>query len=146
MIAPTIDYWRVWTDSEGISHQSKQKLTDHQLKKFTEGASAIWVGNQYSGESSLITLVLPSGFVGEWHENPAPQWIIPLSGRWSVETMDGQVVEMGPGELSFGGDQGTREKDGQRGHRSWSVGSDAAVLMLLQVDESPKWNSAVNSP
>ena len=106
MIGPTIDFRRVWTDSEGIGHQSKQKLKDYQFEKFTEGASAIWVGNQYSGQSSLITLVLPPGFIGEWHENPAPQWIIPLSGRWSVETMDGQVVEMGPGELSFGGDQG----------------------------------------
>tara|TARA_B100001964_G_scaffold18181_1_gene18552 strand:+ start:559 stop:750 length:192 start_codon:yes stop_codon:yes gene_type:complete len=62
-----------------------------------------------------------------------------------VETLDGQVVEMGPGELSFGGDQGTREKNGQRGHRSWAVGSDAAVLMLVQVDDSPRWNSADSS-
>ncbi|HGY5558681.1 MAG: hypothetical protein AB8A35_08200 [Prochlorococcus sp.] len=65
MIGPTIDFWRVWTDSEGISHQSKQKLKDYQFEKFTEGASAIWVGNQYSGQSSLITLVLPPGFIGE---------------------------------------------------------------------------------
>lgn len=48
--------------------------------------------------------VLPVGWTGEWHENPKPQWILPLSGRWFVESMDGQRVEMGSGELSFGAD------------------------------------------
>lgn len=54
------------------------------------------------------------GEVGEWHEDPKPQWIITLRGRWGVETMVGMVVEMGPGEISFNGDQGTKQ---HRGHR-----------------------------
>ena len=50
--------------------------------------------------------------------------------------MDGQTVTMGPGELSFGGDQGT---SAGRGHRSWTVGPEDAMLLLLQVDTSPPW-------
>ena len=57
-------------------------------------------------------------------------------GLLGLETMDGQTVTMGPGELSFGGDQGTRAG---RGHRSWTVGSEDAVLLLVQVDTSPPW-------
>ena len=48
--------------------------------------------------------------------------------------MDGVRVEMGPGEISFGGDQGCEVVDGKRGHCSGAVGSDPAVLMLIQVD------------
>ncbi len=60
--------------------------------------------------------VQPVGWVGDWHENPAPQWIVPLSGRWWVEAMDGTRVEMGAGEFSFGEDQGcTKDAEGPQG-------------------------------
>ncbi|MGI9024128.1 MAG: hypothetical protein ACR2GP_00810 [Burkholderiaceae bacterium] len=48
------------------------------------------------------------GWVGEWHENPKPQWIVPMSGRWFVESMDGRRAEMGMGDISFGEDQRTK--------------------------------------
>jgi hypothetical protein len=85
--------------------------------------------------SAMVT-VQPVGWVGEWHENPKPQWIIPLSGRWFVEAMDGQRVEMGAGELSFGGDQNCRASDGRRGHRSGTVGQTPAVLMVFQFEDT----------
>jgi len=72
----------------------------------------------------------------EWHENPKPQWIVPLSGHWFVETMDGTRVEMGPGEVSFGNDQNTRpDAEGRRGHRSGTVGSEASVNMIIQLEQ-----------
>ncbi len=86
----------------------------------------------------MVVLVLPVGWVGEWHENPKPQWIIPLSGRWFVETMDGKRVEMGAGEVSFGGDQNTKpDAQGRKGHRSGTVGNQAAVTMLVQLEREP---------
>jgi quercetin dioxygenase-like cupin family protein len=83
---------------------------------------------------SVMVTVQPVGWEGEWHENPAPQWIIPLSGRWFVEAMDGTRVKMGPGEISFGEDQGCRIIDGRTGHRSGTVGDEPAVLMVVQFD------------
>ena len=47
----------------------------------------------------MFVTVLPVGWVADRHENPRPQWIIPLSGRWFVSSMDGVRVEMGPGEM-----------------------------------------------
>lgn len=86
---------------------------------------------------------LPVGWVGEWHENPKPQWIIPLRGRWFVETMDGQRVEMGPGDISFGADQNTKpDQNGKQGHKSGTVGEEPALLMLLQLDDA-KWAAAL---
>jgi quercetin dioxygenase-like cupin family protein len=86
---------------------------------------------------TVMVTVQPVGWVGDWHENPKPQWIIPLSGRWFVEAMDGERVEMGPGEISFGADQNTRDVDGRKGHRSGTVGSEPAVLMVVQFDVPP---------
>ena len=82
--------------------------------------------------------VQPVGWVGEWHENPAPQWIVPLSGRWWVEAMDGTRVEMGPGEFSLGEDQNcTADGQGRKGHRSGTIGDEPAVLMTVRLHVPP---------
>ena len=131
--SPAIPYWHVWTDAEGISHQSLGAISEFQMQAISQGASAQWVGVRTGGTMTTLFSVLPPGWQGDWHENPAPQWIVPLSGRWAVETMDGHTVEMGPGQVSFGGDQNTRmQPDGRSGHRSWTVGDAPAVLLLVQ--------------
>lgn len=135
--APRIAYWRLWVDSDGVSRQSRRVLTDFALEGFADGAAPQWVGARTTGEASLLITVLPVGWIGDWHPNPRPQWIVPLSGTWFVESMDGTRVEMGPGALSFGGDQRAREIDGRRGHRSGAVGDQPAVLMLAQVAGDP---------
>ncbi len=93
-----------------------------------------WNNRLMTGNSEVVFCTLPVGWVGEWHENPRPQWIVPLSGTWYVETMDGVRVEMGPGEVSFGADQNTRaNKQGNEGHTSGCVGDEPAKLMLIQL-------------
>jgi hypothetical protein len=41
---------------------------------------------------------------------------------------------MGTGEISFGGDQNSKQIDGRKGHMSGTVGNEPAVLMLIQFD------------
>jgi len=90
----------------------------------------------------VLVANMPVGWIGDWHENPKPQWIIPLSGRWFVETTDGVRVEMGPGELSFGGDQNAKpDAHGRVGHRSGTVGDAPAVVMIVQLNDK-KWVAA----
>jgi hypothetical protein len=129
---PDVSYWHVWTDANGISRQSRKPMEGFTLDSIAQGAAPQWLGPRTDAQTSVLFVVLPTGWVGDWHENPAPQWIIPISGGWGVETMDGTRVEMGPGEVSFGEDLGTQERDGKRGHRSWTVGDQPAVLMLVQ--------------
>lgn len=133
MQQPSIPYWHVWTDSQGMSHQSQGLVQGLEMNVISTGASPQWIGERTSGAMTQLFTVLPPGWEGDWHENPAPQWIVPLQGRWGVETMDGQKVEMGPGMVSFGADQHTKERNGQRGHRSWTVGDSPAVLLLIQL-------------
>jgi hypothetical protein len=134
---PAVSYWHLWTDVDGISRQTQCAMIDFDLKSIKEPADPQWQGKKTSGAMTMMVTVLPAGWIGTWHENPKPQWIVPLSGRWFVESMDGTRVEMAAGELSFGGDQNCREVEGKCGHRSGAVGNVPAVLMLIQFDDAP---------
>lgn len=132
---PTVPYWHLCTDADGITHQHRCALTEFEMKAIASGAAPQWQGNKREGSATVMVTVLPPGWTGDWHPNPKPQWIIPLSGRWFVESMDGTRTEMGPGEISFGEDQGATCQDGKTGHRSGTVGPQECVLMLVQFDK-----------
>ena len=104
---PEIAYWHLWTDGDGVSHQTRCALTEFELKG-VGGAAPQWNNKQDRSEATVVYTVQPVGWVGDWHENPAPQWIVVLSGRWWIESMDGTRIEQGPGEFSLGEDQGCK--------------------------------------
>jgi quercetin dioxygenase-like cupin family protein len=133
---PLVGYWHLWTDAQGISHQTRCGLTNFQLKGVGQAAPQ-WNDQQARSEATVVFTVQPVGWIGEWHENPAPQWIVPLSGRWFVEAMDGTRIEMGPGEFSLGEDQNCIEAGGKKGHRSGTLGNEPAVLMTVQLHVKP---------
>lgn len=136
-MAPTVPYWHLWTGTDGISRQTRCAMTEFILKSMNPPAAPQWQGIKSSGAMSFLVTVQPVGWIGAWHENPKPQWIIPLSGRWFVESMDGTRAEMGCGDISFGGDQNCRDVDGRRGHLSGTVGTEPAVLLVVQLDDAP---------
>jgi hypothetical protein len=135
--SPTVDYWRLWTDADGVSRQTRCAFTHFELSSIQPQAAAQWIGSKTQDQMTTFVTVLPVGWTGDWHENPKPQWIVPLSGRWFVESMDGQRVEMGCGEISFGEDQHTKPQAGKQGHRSGVIGDEPAVLMIVQLTEVP---------
>jgi hypothetical protein len=133
---PSVLYWHLWTDGDGISRQQQCAITHFELKSIQAPAAPQWQSDRTHGAMTVLVTVLPVSWAGTWHENPRPQWIIPLSGCWFVESMDGTRTDMAAGELSFGGDQNCREVQGKRGHRSGTVGEVPAVLMIVQLDDA----------
>lgn len=134
---PRQPYWHIWTDEDGVSHQTECALEHFELGSVGD-ADPQWNDKQQRSEATVVFTVLPVGWVGEWHENPAPQWILPLSGRWFVESMDGTRVELGAGDLSRGEDQNCiADAQGKKGHRSGTVGNAPCVLMCVQCHVSP---------
>ena len=131
---PTVPYWHLYTDETGVSRQKRCAMTAFELKSMQPPAAPQWQGTKHHDGMTFMVTVQPVGWEGAWHENPSPQWIVPLSGRWYVESMDGTRVEMGPGEIAFGEDQNTREREGRKGHLSGTVGDEPAVLMVIQFD------------
>lgn len=134
---PSVTYWHLWCGEDGVSHQSKCALTEWELKG-VGGAAPQWNDEQPSADSTVVFTVQPVGWVGDWHENPAPQWIVVLSGRWWIEAMDGTRIEQGPGEFSLGEDQGCiADASGRKGHRSGTIGNEPAILMTVQLHVPP---------
>lgn len=133
---PSVPYWHLWVDADGISHQQRCHLTNYHLHRVGP-ADPQWNDKQGTHPSTVVFTVQPVGWIGEWHENPAPQWIVVLSGRWWIESMDGTRIEQGPGEFSFGEDQGCSERGGRKGHRSGTIGNEPAVLMTVQLHIDP---------
>lgn len=137
MTPPLTSYWHLWTDADGISRQTRCALTAYQLAQVGQAAPQ-WNDEQARSEATVVFTVQPVGWVGDWHENPAPQWIVPLSGRWWVEAMDGTRIEMGPGELSLGEDQRCiADGQGRKGHRSGTVGDEPAHLITIRLHVEP---------
>lgn len=134
---PRIPYWHLWTDESGRSHQRQCWLTAFELKGVGNAAPQ-WNNAHGRSEATVVVTVQPVGWIGDWHENPAPQWIVVLSGRWWIESMDGTRIEQGPGEFSLGEDQGCTEMDGKKGHRSGTLGDQPAVLMTVQLHVPPQ--------
>ena len=71
-------------------------MTRFELKSMQPPAAPQWQGKPTRGDISVLITVLPVGWRGDWHENPKPQWIVPLSGRWWVEAMDGEPPRIRP--------------------------------------------------
>jgi hypothetical protein len=130
---PSIAYWHLWTDESGISRQTRCALAGFEFKGIGDAAPQ-WNKALPGSGTSIVFTVQPVGWVGAWHENPAPQWIVVLSGGWWVESMDGTRIEQRAGEFSLGADQTcTRDADGRFGHRSGTIGDVPAVLMCLRL-------------
>ncbi len=133
---PSVPYWHLWRDEDGVSHQTGCMLTSFGLKQ-VGGAEPRWNNPQARSEATVVYTVQPVGWVGEWHENPAPQWIVVLSGRWWIESMDGTRIEQGPGAFSLGEEPGCAMVKGRKGHRSGTIGDVPAVLMTIQLHIPP---------
>ena len=133
---PEIPYWHLWTGQDGVTHLTRCRLTEFQVARIGAAAPQ-WNNAQERGEATVVFTVQPVGWVGDWHENPAPQWIVVLSGRWWIESMDCTRIEQGPGEFSLGEDQGSSAVGKRQGHRSGTVGLEPAVLMTVRLHVAP---------
>jgi hypothetical protein len=111
---PLVPYWRLFVDDEGVSRLEQCALTAYSLKGVAP-ADPQYNDKMESGEATVVFTVQPAGWLGDWHENPVPQWIAVLLGRWLIESMDGARTEQGLGEFSFGEDQGCRDPTAGRG-------------------------------
>ncbi|MFM9087355.1 MAG: cupin domain-containing protein [Cyanobium sp.] len=136
-----LHYWHLWTDSDGITHQSHCSFAAFTSSPLNPHVAAQWSAKLMDDGNSFLTL-LPVGWLGEWHENQVPKWIFVLSGSWFVESMDGKRQVFGPGDFSFGGDQCSRRlDDGRWCHLSGQVGDEPCLQLIIQRNDDG-WRQA----
>lgn len=134
---PEMPFLHMWTNLEGKSCLNDSLMRGFGLKSVGGGADPQWM-RPFPGEVTAVNFaVLPVGWVGDWHESPAPQWVIPIKGRWYLKTQNGDYVEMGPGDIHFGQDQETKKLNGKLGHESGCVGDEPCFQIMIQFKESP---------
>src|SRR5208282_5286263 len=76
-----LQYWHVWVDRAGTTHQTRCEFNDFGPLSLGKGVEPIFVDRLHNMAAHVVIAQFPKGWVGQWHENPMPQWIIPLSGR-----------------------------------------------------------------
>lgn len=134
--APSLPYYLLSKAADGRSTLSIEALDGFRMRSVGGQAAPMWMFDAPGEVENLNISVLPVGWTGEWHESPWRQWVIPLSGRWFIESQDGSRVEMGPGDIHWGEDLATRALNGGKGHRSGQLGPDPCVIMMVQFKTS----------
>jgi hypothetical protein len=134
---PSIAYYNMGIDENGLSNLLQCTLSGFALDSVGGKAEPMWMRPFPGKVESVLFAILPVGWTGEWHESPKPQWVVPLSGRWFIETQDGNRAEMGPGEIHWGQDIGGKQVDGNSGHRSGQIGPHPCVQLMLQFEATP---------
>jgi hypothetical protein len=132
---PALRYGVLYADDKGHSHVQYCDLKNFIFKSYAPPAAPQYVGFPPGEVKSIKYAVLPVGYVGTWHTAPGPQWVITLSGRWSVEATDGSVLEQGPGEVEFNADMGSTPQgaEGHVGHLTRQVGDVPNVQLIVSL-------------
>ena len=135
---PALRYGGLYADDKGHSHVQYCDLKNFIFKSYAPPAAPQYVGFPPGEVASIKYAVLPVGYVGTWHTAPGPQWVITLSGRWSVEATDGSVLEQGPGEVEFNADMGSTPQgaEGHVGHLTRQVGDVPNVQLIVSLKPS----------
>lgn len=132
---PKLRYADLYAGTDGVSHVRHCALDGFVFKSYAPPAAPQWLGIPPGEIESIAYAVLPVGYVGAWHTAPGPQWVVALSGRWSVEAMDGTVLEQGPGEVQFNSDTPSRPQTegGPVGHLTRTVGDAPSVQLIVSL-------------
>lgn len=141
---PTMPFWEMRIASDGRSTIEQRWLDAFSLRNVSGDATSIWM-REFPGVVKAVWFnILPVGWVGEWHPSPALQWVVPISGRWFIETQTGIRVEMGPGDIHWGADIAEGTIRGQVGHRSGQLGDVPCVQLMVQFESTSDRGVAVS--
>jgi len=123
----SIKYDRLYSDSDGTSRVQKNLEIELMARDFVPPAPPIGV-SAFEPASTYSFLLVPAGFIGDWHPSPKRQWVFYLQGEMEYEAGDGTKWRVGPGSYMLA------EDTSGRGHRSRVVGQTPALLAAVQLE------------
>jgi hypothetical protein len=71
---PQVPYYSLWTGPNGTSSLATCALDGFEMKSVGGQAAPLWLRQIPDEVAAVLFMVLPVGWVGEWHESPRPQW------------------------------------------------------------------------
>lgn len=133
---PRMPFWQMKPDAVGRSTIEQATLADFVRQSVSGDAAPLWMREFHGSVKAVWFNVMPVGWIGEWHPSPALQWVVPLSGRWFIETQDGSRIEMGPGDIHWGADLADTGANPAIAHRSGQVGDIPCVQLMVQFHDA----------
>lgn len=131
---PWMPFWEMKPGPDGQSTIDQQWLNAFVQRSVSGDVAPSWM-RAFDGKVKTIWFnVLPEGWEGVWHPSPALQWVVPLSGRWFIETQDRARVEMGPGDIHWGADVASGNNNATA-HLSGVIGDAPCVQLMIQFDK-----------
>jgi quercetin dioxygenase-like cupin family protein len=120
-----VTYHRVYADARGGSRFDTVTV-EQRLVQGAPPAAPFYVSADGSASKYRFYTFEP-GWIGELHPAPTRQFLALLSGAVEVETTDGTVRRLGPGDLVL------LEDTTGRGHVTRNIGDGYAVFLVVPV-------------
>jgi quercetin dioxygenase-like cupin family protein len=120
-----VTYHRVYADAKGGSHFGTVTV-EQKLMHGAPPAAPFYVSEDGTATKYRFYTFAP-GWVGDWHPPPTRQFLALLSGAVEVETTDGTVRRLGPGDLVL------LEDTTGKGHVTRNIGDGYATFLVVPV-------------
>jgi len=118
-----VTYHRIFEDAQGESHLDTVTV-EQQLMTAAPPAAPFYVSEGRPASGYRFYTFQP-GWIGELHPAPTRQFLGLLSGAVEVETTDGMVRRLGPGDLVL------LEDTSGRGHVTRNIGDGYAMFFVV---------------
>jgi quercetin dioxygenase-like cupin family protein len=120
-----VTYHRIYADALGDSHFDTVTV-EQSLANGAPPADPFYVSGDRPASKYRFYSFQP-GWIGDWHPSPTRQFLALMSGVVEVETTDGTVRRMGPGDLVL------LEDTSGRGHVTRNIGDGYLSFFVVPV-------------
>jgi len=120
-----VSYHRIYTDAHGESRFDTVAV--EQRRAQAAPPAAPFYVSQDGPASKFRFYTFEPGWIGELHPAPTRQFLALLAGRVEMETTDGTVRTLGPGDLVL------LEDTTGKGHVTRNIGHGYAMFLVVPV-------------
>ncbi len=120
-----VTYHRLYADAQGDSHFDTVTI-EQTLARAAPPAAPFYVSADGPASKHRFYTFGP-GWIGELHPAPTRQFLALMSGEVEMETTDGIVRRLGPGDLVL------LEDTSGRGHVTRNIGDGYAMFLVVPV-------------
>ena len=122
---PQVRYHRIFSDAQGDSHFDTVTV-EQSLANGAPPAAPFYVSGDRPALKYRFYSFQP-GWIGDWHPSPTRQFLALMSGAVEVETTDGTVRRMGPGDLVL------LEDTSGRGHVTRNISDGYSTFFVVSI-------------
>lgn len=120
-----VTYHRLYTDAQGGSHFDTVTI-EQNLATGAPPAPPFHISEDKPASKYRFYSFQP-GWIGDWHPCPTRQFLALMSGEVEMETTDGTVRQLGPGDLVL------LEDTSGKGHVTRNIGDGYAMFFVVPV-------------